>query len=334
MFSHRLSRPARSRALWTVAIVGLVVGGLVTAQAEAQEEEIPINNGAVSVSGGVDFTSQYWFRGMAQENQGFIAQPWIDVSLNLEPVGLEWIDVYGGVWNSIHTNDALVDTDGDGEPNGDQTALFETDWYVGASFALPANMSLDVSYISLHDPAGGDIFAEEIDVSLAYDDSELWGDTGIPGWTGLQPYVLVAIETGGGSDAGSELGRYLEFGISPGFTIVESEDMPIDFSLPITLGISISDYYEVDTDPTAGVNVEDESFGFVDIGGQVSMPLSFMPAELGEWSAYAGVHVIFLGDTTETISGGDPASFSGAFNVTEGGEDTFVYGVFGVSMSY
>ncbi len=307
--------------VWRGGLVALVAAALTfgtftTAQAQ---EEMPVNSGAISLSAGVDFVTQYWFRGMAQENQGFIAQPWVDVSVNLAPFGLDSIDVYGGVWNSIHDNSFITDADGDGDDDGDQTGLFETDWYVGTSIALPANFGLDISYISLHNPAAGDIFAEEIDVALSYDDSELWGDVA-DGWTGLQPYVLVAFETGGGSDAGTELGTYLELGIAPGFTLIPSEDMPVDLTVPMTAGFSIDNYYEDGSG-------DDEAFGFFDIGAELSVPLSFMPQEVGSWSAYAGVHLIVLGDSTQEISGTD-------FNIVADDSDAEVYGVFGVSMEY
>jgi hypothetical protein len=316
---HGRHTPARIPRLGGAALVAAVCALTVGQTARAQEDA-PVNTGALSLSAGVDFVSQYWFRGMAQENQGFIAQPWIDVSLNLGPFGLDHVDLYGGVWNSIHQNDFILDVDGDGENDGDQSGLFETDWYVGASVALPADFTLDVSFISLHAPSTGDIFAEEVDIGLSYDDSALWGEGMPEGWGGLQPHVLVAFETAGGSDAGSELGTYLELGVSPGFTLIHSEDMPVDLSVPMAAGFSLDDYYEDGTG-------DDEAFGFFDVGLELSVPLNFMPAEVGSWSAYAGVHGIFLGDSTSEISGTD-------FGIISPDSDVEAYGVFGISMTY
>ncbi len=308
--------------LAAVFAAALTLSTFSTARAQ---EDAPVNTGAVSLAGGVDFVSQYWFRGIAQENQGFIAQPYIEVGLNMAPVGMDWLDLYGGVWNSIHSNSFIADTTTppDGTNEGDQTGFFETDWYVGASFALPAGFALDVAYVSLLGPAFGDIFAEEIDITLSFDDSGLWGEP-MEGWTGFAPYIMVVRETGGGSDAlgpGGELGTYLEFGVAPGFTILPSEDMPVDLTIPVTLGFSLDDYYEDGTG-------DDEAFGFVDFGAEVSTPLSFMPQEFGSWSAYAGVHAIVLGDSTQEISGPNQ------FGVIGEDSDVEVYGVFGISMEY
>ncbi len=316
---HRTDSP---RVLGCV-VAAVVATTVMAGQARAQDEGP--NLGAVSVSGGVDFVTQYWFRGMAQENQGFISQPWIDVAINLGPFGLDNVDVYGGFWGSIHSGTGSSPANPSPGASGFETDLFEADFYAGVSIGLPANFALDVAYVTLTSPAFGGIFADEVDITLAYDDAELWGEGPLPGWTGLQPYVMVAIETQGGSDVGVEQGTYLEIGIAPGFTAVQSETYPIDISVPMTAGFSIEDYYE--TNAGSGID-DDDAFGFFDIGLEASMPLSFMPAEVGSWSVYAGVHAIFLGNSTQEISGPNN------FNIVGADSDVEVYGVFGVSMEY
>ena len=67
------------------------------ALAEGEEAEGP-NLGKIGVSAGIDWTSAYWFRGMAQQNEGLIGQPWLDISFELT----DWASFYAGVWNSLH----------------------------------------------------------------------------------------------------------------------------------------------------------------------------------------------------------------------------------------
>ena len=74
--------------------------------------------------------------------------------------------------------------------------------------------------------------------------------------------------------------------------------------------------------------LEDDTFGYLDIGLDFSMPLSFVPAQFGSWEAAAGVHFLLLGDSTETISGNQ-----GTWGVGSG-DDFEVIGTFGISMSY
>lgn len=290
--------------------MGLAAAGLFAAPAQAQEEPAPVNTGRVSWTLGADITTQYWFRGIAQENQGFILQPYADVTFGLLGGDDFTLDAYLGTWNSLHYDNPSSD--------GTVDAWYESDFFAGVAIGLPYGLALDISYINLYNPAGGDIFAEEIDFAVAYDDTDLMDSLGVP-FT-LAPYALLAFEFDGGSDAGTEEGTYLELGVEPSFALIDSEDYPVALTIPVTLGFSLEDYYE---DATG----EDESFGFLDIGAVLSVPLPFIPADYGAWEASAGVHYILLGDTTEEIAG--PAGF----NVT-GGEDDYVYATFGVSMSY
>lgn len=296
----------------TWSALGLAVAGLVAAPVQAQEGPAPVNTGKVSWTLGADVATQYWFRGMAQENQGLILQPYADVTFGLLGEGDFTLDAYLGTWNSLHYDNPSSD--------GSSDAWFESDFFIGAAVGLPYGIALDVSYINLYNPAGGDIFAEEIDVAVSYDDTDLMDSLGVP-FT-LSPYALVAFEFDGGSDAGNDEGTYLELGVEPRFALTDSEDYPLTLAIPVTAGFSIEDYYE----DAAG---DDDFFGFLDIGAVVSMPLSFIPADYGAWEASAGVHYILLGDSTENISG----SSAGNFGVTNG-EDSYVYATFGISMSY
>lgn len=320
--------------LCAAAVAGLVTGGLTLNTAKAEEGP---NSGAVSVSGGFDIVSEYWFRGIPQEDQGFLIQPYLDVAFDLAPLGAEGVSLYFGTWGSVHENDTP------GVAGGN--SWFEQDLYTGISVDLPYNLSADLSYIILYGPAFGGIFAEEIDFSLAWDDSGMWGDGFMA--SGLQPYVTFAFETDGGSDGfgnnvtpapltpvdTGSLGIYLELGIEPSWTLIESEDYPVTFSMPITVGFGLDDYYEyVDGAALAPGAVEDESFGFFSIGFMFSTPLSFVPAEYGSWSAYTGVTVLVINE--------DYAS--NAFNGAAGGavlpgqdySDDDIRGIFSFGISF
>lgn len=303
-----------------LAFAGLIAAGSMFSTAQAQEGP---NTGAISLSASLDWTNEYWFRGIAQEDQGIILQPGLDVGIALWSNDDFSVDAYVGTWNSLHFNNPT----GTGNNNAGTDAWFEADWYGGFAIGLPMNLWADVSYIVLYGPDTGGIFAEEIDLAVGLDDSEMWGDTGIPGWTGLQPYVLVAFETDGASDYGAagtgqqEEGIYLELGIAPGFTLVESEDYPIDLTIPMTLGLSIDDYYQY-VDVSSGT-VESDTFGFFDIGVVASMPLSFVPADYGSWSVSAGVHVLILNEDLVQGTVGD-ANY----------DEIRVVGTLGVGMEY
>lgn len=301
--------------LTMIAAALALVGLIAPSPARAAEGDAPAgpNTGAISFTAGFDITSQYWFRGLAQENQGFIIQPWLDMSVSLIDNDDFSFSTYIGTWNSVHDNEQSKNPAG----TGDGAGWFEADFYIGGALEIKSmGVTLDLSYINLYGPDTGGIFAEEIDLGISYDDSSLWGDSGFA----LNPYATFAFEINGGSDNGTNQGTYLELGIEPSFTIIEGST-PIDLAIPVTLGLGLDDYYE-DGQAVPG----DDTFGFLDIGAVLSMPLP-MPAEYGSWTASVGAHVIFLGDTAETIAG--PTGFN-----TTGGNSTEFYITFGISLEY
>ena len=100
----------------------------------------------------------------------------------------------------------------------------------------------------------------------------------------MAPHVLLAIELSGqadGSNSDTGEGVYLELGVEPGLEVVDGN---IGLSFPITLGLSLSNYYEngmpvaVDPDPTFS-----DTFGFFSIGAAVGVPLTIMGDSYGNW---------------------------------------------------
>ncbi|GAB4190544.1 MAG: hypothetical protein Kow00105_04860 [Phycisphaeraceae bacterium] len=270
----------------------------VNPAAQAQDAP-PINSGKVAFSTGFDVTSEYWFRGLGQENEGLILQPWIDVTFELYSSDNLTLTGNVGSWNSIHDSTA-----------GD--AWYESDFYAGVSAEMGA-IAVGASYINLYNPAGGNIFAEEVDITLDIDATAF----DLPAY--LSPSFTLAIETDGGSDAGTNKGTYLEIAFEPTIEdVLGSGNAPVTLSIPLTLGLGLDDYYE------DGMG-NDDTFGFFDIGAVLSTPLDgLIPADYGTWTASVGVHAIFLGDSAENISG--------AFGT--GTDDSSVYVTFGLGMEY
>lgn len=277
---------------------------LFSANTAKAQDAPPVNTGNVSLTAGADVVTEYWFRGIGQENSGLIVQPYFDVSFGLYDTDDLTLTGSVGQWNSLQDNNT--------ESNG-QGVWYESDFYAGVTADMDI-YSLGVTYINLYNPAGGGIFAEEIDVSLGIDDSSLWD-----GDFALNPSALLAIETDGGSDAGSKKGTYLQLGIEPGFDdVCGSDSVTVNMTIPVTVGLSLDNYYE------DGMG-NDDTFGFLDVGAVFSTPLdNLIPADNGAWTASAGIHVIFLGDSAENISG--------VFGT--GQDSTHVYGTFGVEMAY
>jgi len=282
-----------------------------------------------TLNAGVDFTTDYFFRGIKRENQGLIAQPWIDVTIGLwdrqgpavigddKTPGEGFLDRLTwtvGSWNSLHTGPTGTRGDAPGLRIDDPGLWNESDIYTSLNATFLERWQASVIYTAYMFPNEAQPATQEVAVGFGYDDSKLLGAFAV------KPNILFAVETAGGADGEhGELGTYFQFSIEPGFKIVDSKDYPISVHFPMTLGLSIADYYE----SAAG---RDQTFGFFDAGVVFTMPLAFMPHQLGSWELKAGVHLITVGSHAAEIAG--PA-------VTRGhGDDLDVVGTIGISMNY
>lgn len=299
-----------------VTVLTLCMALAIPSLALAQEEAAGPNLGAIKLTAGFDIVTQYNLRGVNIEDQGFIIQPWVDFTTAVYEgdavPGVEAIALKVGTWGSFQ--EASVNTLG-------HPAWFEQDIYGGVEIDMAWDLTGTVVYLYRQDPEFPGNYAEEVDITLAYDDCALWeGTLDLPGFKGLQPHVMVAIETDGSLDGVGNGGDvYYEIGIEPSVCIVESEDWPVTLSIPVTLGMG-EDYYEY-INPKNGA-LEDDSYGYISVGLVCSVPIKCVPAEFGTWEAHAGVDFIFLGDGAEALTGNTKL------------DDTEIVGTAGVSMSY
>ena len=77
--------------------------------------------------------------------------------------------------------------------------------------------------------------------------------------------------------------------------------------MPVKLGLSLNNYYEL--------NGEDHSFGFFDIGGLVTLPISVIPSSFGLWNIHGGVDFLTFGDTTKEFNQGDGSKVVGLVGI-------------------
>lgn len=240
--------------------------------------------------------SQYYFRGLPQENQGFIAQPSLQLTKPMW-VGYDgMVDSFAvtfGVWNSLHS--------GPTGTGGGSEAWFESDFLAGFN-ATCGDLSATALYLAYASPNGSFTTLQETTLTIAWDDSELW-----PGelFNGLQPAVTFAQELRGQNDLGTARGRYVELGVSPGITFPlrasryaadDSARPECTLTVPVKVGLSLGDYFEA--------NGTDQTFGFVDVGMSLGFPLP-IPEHLGDWSLTLSVEALWLGDNAAASNSGD-----------------------------
>jgi hypothetical protein len=221
-----------------VPVVALAAVLVTAAPASAQ----------VAVSGGLDFTNQYNFRGIRQNSEGVSIWPFIDFGGTVfEGDGaVKSVGVNAGTWNAFHSQ--INETD-----FGTGNKWYESDIYgvVALNFSQAA---LGFTYTAYTSPADLFTTVHELAVKVTA--------TSVGANVGLNPYGLVAFELGDGqADAGAEKGTYLELGVAPS---VAGDRATIAF--PVKLGFSLKDYYEFGTG-------EDSKFGYFSVAGIVTVPL-------------------------------------------------------------
>ena len=312
---HGVFAGGRARsALALTALLTLGAGDIAWAQTSAPSTTAPAapgtaaapaavpgpNTGRLSVSVGVDWTSAYFFRGIKQETDDLILQPYGELTLKLvENAGaLTSLSLTGGIWNSLHSGA----TGSDSPTASDPKLWYELDGYFKLSAVLLEDWTASVIYTAYLSPNNVFNSVQEIAFGLAYNDAKLLGPFA------LNPSVLVAFEFDGQADAGADKGIYAQIGIAPAYTFLADSAYPLTLAVPLAVGLSLSDYYEFGTG-------SDDTFGYFSAGAILSVPLAFIPPEFGKWQVKGGVQVLFLGDNLKAVNDGDEIQVIGTLGL-------------------
>ncbi len=273
----------------------LVCLGLVTPAARSAEPEpapatpadghapAPAEADRLHVEVGVDFTNAYYFRGLRSEDEGLIVQPCIEIGFDLVEYDHGALSAFVGNWNSFHSEPGHAHTSDDFVEHWHEAELY-------AGLALHhGHWRFETKYAVYTSPADAFKSMEEVELEVGYHDSAHWDDR-----FSINPHVELAIET---TDRGGSEGVYLALGIAPSFGFDVGESLEVGVAFPVTVGLGLDEYY-VDGDGN------DEVFGYVDVGADVSVPLP-APSGYGRWTLRAGVHALILGDAAQDVNDGD-----------------------------
>ena len=225
------------------------------------------NNPKVALTGGLDFSNRYLFRGIRQNAGEVSIWPFADVGIPTfsGDGALKSVTVNVGTWNAIHSE--LEDN-----------KWYESDLYATVGFGF-SKAALGFTYTSYMSP--GDYWhnVQELAVKLTVDDSAALGKGA------LKPYALVAFELGDGqADAGTDKGTYVELGVAPGYSGSKAS-----IAFPVKVGLSANNYYEFGTG-------EDSKFGYFSVAGIVTVPIN------AHWNVHGGGELQVYGDTLKAVN--------------------------------
>jgi hypothetical protein len=257
----------------------------------------------MTLTGSFDVVSTYMFRGIRQNATGIALWPAADLGLALYSGdgALKSATVNIGTWNSLNTGDT-----GQDGPSG--KLWYESDFYSKFSLGLGGGATVGALYTAYTSPNNTFTTVKEIAFQFALDDSAYLGKAAV------KPYALVAFEFDsslftGQADGGGSAGRYLELGVAPGYAFPK-----VSIAVPVKVGLSLSDYYELNVGTPAAPVFVDHTFGFFSIAGIATVPLGGA-TRLGSWNVHGGVEYQALGDTTKFFNGGDSSRVIGSVGI-------------------
>jgi hypothetical protein len=253
------------RRMWRIAVAACVAVSLTIGTADAQTSGDP-NPGAITLTGSMDASNAYLFRGIPQDDTGSILWPAFDLSLALHSGRgtLRSVTASVATWNSLHTG--VTGLDG---PSG--KLWYESDFSATLGLGFGGGIGVGTTYTAYESPNGSFATVKELSfkiTSTAY---------------GVAPYALLAFELEGQADGGFAKGRYLEIGAAPSVPVPY-----VALVVPIKVGLSLDNYYE-----SLG---QDERFGFFSVGANASVPISSERSRYGRWNLHAQAEYVRLGD--------------------------------------
>jgi hypothetical protein len=237
---------------------------------ETKDIKETVKESCISGDLGVTMPTEYISRGLVLENQGVIAQPYLDLYFKLyEGTGfINKVQFNLGLWSSIHSHVQP-------QPTSSTTqAWYEFDYTPGIAITFAKNFTLTASYFEFDSPADAFNTARSINFNLAYDDTDLLGAFA------LHPHFtyLHELSAPGFAGLGAD-GNYYEIGLAPSHTFG-----PVTFTIPLTVGLGSNNFYAGDT------------YGYFSAGLQASIPISFIPECYGKWTFSGGYTYYNLGD--------------------------------------
>jgi hypothetical protein len=248
----------------------------------------------------VDYATKYFGRGIVAETEGLIVQPYADFALDLCRSEDFTLIATLGTWHSIHNRRSTAAT-----TDSITSHWFESDVYAGVGASV-GEWALDARYYWYTSPSGAFETIEEVYFSAAFDDSEYLGELAI------NPTAVLTFETTANqADGGTRKGSYLQLGVAPGLTFDFEQFKDVTVSFPITLGVSLSNYYE-------GPTGQNDLFGYTSLGATIDVPLP-MDSSWGSWKISGGVQALLLGS---------------AAAATNNDNDTEIIATFGVEASF
>jgi hypothetical protein len=232
------------------------------------------------------YTSDYFFRGIAQKTDSFNLQPSIELGLELIETEDFSLALLGGSWSNFSDDRA------DGATGSFSEYWYEHDAYIGVS-ANVDRLSFGAIYTWYQSPSSDFTEYEDLTLSFSVDDSGLWDDEGR---FSVNPSMSIAIETRNAA-VGPDSGVWLGLGIEPTVDLGDSLLGPTTLSFPVSVGLSLDDYYQ-------RADGSSDTFGYAEVGARLSFDLADSLGS-GAPTLDVGASYLFLDGALDDLNGGE-----------------------------
>jgi len=225
---------------------------------------------------GLDFSDHYITpRGLNVENQGVVAQPLTLLFWNLhtsDKAAVTDVTLTTGLWNSFHSH----------RSGARPSKWNEADPILGLTFKFRNRLKVDAVTTSFYTATESYATSTHLDLKLTYNDS-------LKERVSLNPYVEYWKELNNKATvrfnpSTSSKGGYLTVGSTPTLSIGRAK-----VEVDTYANLVSSDFYQKFDGSNGG-----SGFAVFSTYPKVSVPLKFMGAGYGAWTAYAGVAYFHL----------------------------------------
>ncbi len=238
---------------------------------------------SIRVSMDGSLSNQYYFRGLRQGAKGVVMQGSATLRVALADREDFKFQTVTGAFLSLHPGD---------ERNGEgfSAALLELRAWGGLGVWTPY-LRVEGLFTTYTSPNKSFKDVMELDLVVELLDDIIWtrGDEDEL-FRGFAPRLTVAQEVSGARD-GRGVGTYLELSTATRLRLVQGALLDIEFVFPVSLGMSLNDYYQI-PGRTSG-KIESYFLGYAAVGVFGDFNYRWVPDRLGNWRGRLGCDVIF-----------------------------------------
>jgi hypothetical protein len=262
-----------SRAVIRLAVIILFAIGCATAIAqEAVDSGVRWRN--LTGYAEVVLVDKYIYHGYVTEDRGPIVQPYFEIYEEFYR-GTGLLTSASGkfsLFNSLQPrHDEMNNTSAPGH------WFYELQVEAGLELQFARQFTISLGYLRFESPIDAYRPSNALQLTLKWDDKD------VPGWFPLSPHVTWLASLPFGWNANKGDGNYFEIGISPATIIGNEGQYPLTLTVPANIGVGDDRYYPGD------------NFGFASIGLSASVPLAFLPKDLGTWKFAVSGTYYYLG---------------------------------------